>query len=259
MSERWQQHMAMLQRFFDQQPKSTPTIYPRVPPPAQSAELPADMFSGEMAENMGFGAAPQGGTSPVVGYAAPSVMALAQTADINPGLARAGLAGLGMAHPAVGLGLGLGNTAANAVNTSANLDMLNGLGVSPSGWQGLGGLIGTNPLAGTYTGALNWAMADQLPGFAGMSVEQVPGDVTGSKFEAEIADIAAAMGPTADSAPRGDVVAEPLADLPGFASGGYTGAGADGVVQPWRPAGVVHEGEMVIPAWLMRGLLGMGR
>lgn len=32
----------------------------------------------------------------------------------------------------------------------------------------------------------------------------------------------------------------------GFQGGGYTGAGADGVVQPWRRAGFVHEGELVI-------------
>lgn len=43
--------------------------------------------------------------------------------------------------------------------------------------------------------------------------------------------------------------------------GGYTGAGHDGVVQPWKPAGTVHEGELVIPAHMvrmmrMRGLLG---
>jgi hypothetical protein len=30
--------------------------------------------------------------------------------------------------------------------------------------------------------------------------------------------------------------------------GGYTGAGSDGVVQPHRIAGRVHEGEAVIPA-----------
>ncbi len=34
----------------------------------------------------------------------------------------------------------------------------------------------------------------------------------------------------------------------GWAVGGYTGAGPDGVVQPNQPAGTVHEGELVIPA-----------
>lgn len=33
-----------------------------------------------------------------------------------------------------------------------------------------------------------------------------------------------------------------------YMRGGYTGAGADGVVQPAQPAGTVHEGEVVIPA-----------
>ena len=30
--------------------------------------------------------------------------------------------------------------------------------------------------------------------------------------------------------------------------GGYTGGGADGMVNPYEPAGTVHEGEVVIPA-----------
>ena len=36
--------------------------------------------------------------------------------------------------------------------------------------------------------------------------------------------------------------------MPGFEMGGYTGAGMDGMVQPDRVAGVVHEGEYVVPA-----------
>jgi hypothetical protein len=31
-------------------------------------------------------------------------------------------------------------------------------------------------------------------------------------------------------------------------AGGYTGSGPDNTVQPWREAGIVHEGEIVIPA-----------
>ena len=38
-----------------------------------------------------------------------------------------------------------------------------------------------------------------------------------------------------------------------FRGGGYTGAGMDGVVQPGAPAGMVHEGEFVIPALLGGG------
>ena len=38
-------------------------------------------------------------------------------------------------------------------------------------------------------------------------------------------------------------------DESGMMRGGYTGSGADLVVQPWREAGVtVHEGELVLPA-----------
>ena len=41
----------------------------------------------------------------------------------------------------------------------------------------------------------------------------------------------------------------------GWQSGGYTGAGRDGKVQPGRVAGLVHEGELVIPHRVVRGLL----
>lgn len=34
----------------------------------------------------------------------------------------------------------------------------------------------------------------------------------------------------------------------GWMMGGYTGGGADGMVNPYEPAGTVHEGEVVIPA-----------
>jgi hypothetical protein len=40
----------------------------------------------------------------------------------------------------------------------------------------------------------------------------------------------------------------------GYMHGGYTGAGDDGIVQPWKPAGVVHEGELVIPAHIVSRL-----
>jgi hypothetical protein len=43
-------------------------------------------------------------------------------------------------------------------------------------------------------------------------------------------------------------------DSYGYMRGGYTGAGDDGIVQPWKPAGVVHEGELVIPAHIVSRL-----
>jgi hypothetical protein len=130
----------------------------------------------------------------------------------------------------------------------------------------LGGAFGFNNLAGNTTGALNKAMADMMPGFANMSVEQQPGS-----YAAGWGDIAAEMdaansaaggayagqpdgynGDGGRGAAQGEVTAEPLGE---FMSGGYTGAGHDGVVQPWRPAGIVHEGEVVIPAHKVRGLM----
>lgn len=55
----------------------------------------------------------------------------------------------------------------------------------------------------------------------------------------------------------GDLGAMTGQEIMGWQQGGYTGAGRDGVVQPSRPAGVVHEGEFVIPAHMVRkmGLL----
>ena len=43
-----------------------------------------------------------------------------------------------------------------------------------------------------------------------------------------------------------------------FRGGGYTGAGMDGVVQPGAPAGMVHEGEFVIPAGGLAEVLARG-
>ena len=45
-------------------------------------------------------------------------------------------------------------------------------------------------------------------------------------------------------------------NLPPYQMGGYTGMGDDGMLQPDKPAGVVHEGEYVIPAGGLAAVLG---
>lgn len=54
-------------------------------------------------------------------------------------------------------------------------------------------------------------------------------------------------GSNGESSP-GDPGGGDKGDSNGWQRGGYTGAGTDGVVDPARPAGTVHEGEAVIPA-----------
>ena len=44
----------------------------------------------------------------------------------------------------------------------------------------------------------------------------------------------------------------------GYQMGGFTGLGDDGVLQPDKPAGTVHEGEMVIPAHALIAMLSQG-
>ena len=46
-------------------------------------------------------------------------------------------------------------------------------------------------------------------------------------------------------------------DFGGFQQGGFTGYGSDGVLQPSNPAGIVHEGEMVIPAPMVHAMMPM--
>lgn len=152
-------------------------------------------------------ASPAGGFFGLGGF--PNSTTLAQAMDINPMAMRGLMSGIGLVNPGVSLGLMGLNAVGNTVNTMNNVGMLNDLGVSPGFGSILGGLFGFNNLAGTYAGALNKAMADMMPGFAGMSIAQMPGDF-GMGDWGGWADIAADMGPTAENAPLGAVEQEPL-------------------------------------------------
>lgn len=194
----------------------------------------------------------------------PNASTIANALDISPTAARAGMTAIGLLSGPLGMGLSAANMLGNAVNTSNNVGMLNGLGVSPGFASTLGGLLGFNGLSGDYTSALNAAMANQYSGFSGLSAAQQPGfnavDWGGIAQQMDQANAAAqagstSSGPSGGMADRGDISAQ---DLGEYQRGGYTGAGRDGVVQPDKPAGVVHEGELVIPAHIVRMMMGRG-
>ena len=85
------------------------------------------------------------------------------------------------------------------------------------------------------------------------------GDQWGQGFSPEVQAAIDAMGgdrgdgyagsPTGGAATGTGTGTEDQGGTPGvYRRGGYTGAGADGVVQPGMPAGTVHEGEQVLNA-----------
>ena len=103
------------------------------------------------------------------------------------------------------------------------------------------------------------------PGYAGMNVTGTPyGDLPGYGVNAEGAGYGGSTdssgnygGPAggADTANSANSAGGPSAHGAGtdpngneWRTGGYTGAGLDGVVQPGMPAGTVHEGEQVLNA-----------
>lgn len=135
----------------------------------------------------------------------------------------------------------------------------------------LGGLAGT-ALAGPFGGALGaWggrALAGLLggptapqpmaqptePGIGSLGGESFGGSAGAGTFGGGLGD----MGAAGMGLGVGDLGAMSGNDMMGWQHGGYTGAGRDGVVQPHKPAGIVHEGELVIPAHMVR-MMGMLR
>lgn len=272
MSETWSRHYQAIsdliaanpvQRYA---PPAPPTPAPAGPTLPSWASGPADGWQG--GANQGDAGAPTAAGTMSLGGGFPNASTIASALDINPAVARAGMTALGLLSGPLGMGIGAANMAGNIANTTSNYDMLSSAGVSPGVGSVLGGLLGFNGLAGTPTSALNAAMANQYAGFAGLSPAQMQGDFSMSGWGGW-GDIAAQMdaanaaasagstpsGPSGGMADRGDISSEQLGD---WQKGGYTGAGRDGIVQPHRVAGRVHEGELVIPHHMVRrmGLLG---
>lgn len=279
MSGTWADHIARVNGYIDadkaakaaRRTNAQAARAAAMPSPGAMQSMPdmpsAPMGSGGDNGAMGMaGATSQGGW----GGSFPNAQTIASALDINPTAARLGITALGLLNPVVGVGIGAINGIGNIANTASNVGMLNGLGVNPGFGSTLGGLLGFNGLAGTPTSALNAAMANQYSGFANLSTPQFAGDFNDPMAGwGGYADIAAQMdaanaaamaggpasNPSGGFGDLGDISAEQLGS---FKKGGYTGAGRDGVVQPDRPAGIVHEGEYVIPAHMVRKMMGRG-
>lgn len=144
---------------------------------------------------------------------------------------------------------------------------LGGLGPMAGGL--LGGLAGT-ALAGPFGGALGAWGGRALAGLLGPSAPTAPqaqdtvGPYGGVGIEVAPMGYGGGMAGEIGSPGFGGGTATDGSTGQGFGvdgeigswqQGGYTGAGRDGRVQPGRVAGVVHEGEYVIPHRVVRGLL----
>ena len=105
------------------------------------------------------------------------------------------------------------------------------------GGRALAGLLGGNE---TNTGA----------GMLGNDAKDMPGMMNAGFGDMGGGGGQDMGGANSNAGKEGDTGA-----MNGWQSGGYTGAGRDGKVQPGRVAGLVHEGEYVIPAPVVQGLL----
>jgi hypothetical protein len=173
----------------------------------------------------------------------------------------------------MGSGGGDGGMTGVAAGPGGSLGSLGGMfgGINPGtlgGWGGglVGGLLGGpfGALAGSVGGralaglldspSAPQAMAQETVGpYGGFGIEvAAPGYGGGMAGEAGSAGFGGGTATEGSTGEFGGAMGEI-----GFQMGGYTGAGRDGVVQPSRRAGVVHEGEYVIPAHLVKrmGLL----
>lgn len=106
--------------------------------------------------------------------------------------------------------------------TPQPVDMGQGFAQAEGGGGSYGAPMGPNTSFGDFMSALGFS------GFGGTSAGQMPGDVTGTGFAQQMADISAQMGPTASSAPLGAVSSEQLGDITG-GSDGPSGGGMGGM------------------------------
>lgn len=173
--------------------------------------------------------APAPSTNPARGdfnthSAAPNAMAISQALGIDPNVGQAAVSGLGGLLGPAGMALGALNTVGNMVNANANTEMLNSLGASPSALQSLGAAMGRNALAGNYSGALDMAIGDRMPGFQGIEIAQAPGDY-GAGYadpgDTAVGGVMAGYGP-------GDVTSETLGAPSGYGGGGNASGGYGG-------------------------------
>lgn len=136
-------------------------------------------------------------------------------------------------------------------------------GISPGtigGWGGglVGGLLGGpfGALAGSVGGrALMGLLAGNETNTGAGMLGNDPKDGMPDMMNSGFGDMGGGGGMDQGGANSNGGKEGDAGAMNGFRQGGYTGAGRDGVVQPSRRAGVVHEGELVIPHRVVRGLL----
>ena len=230
------------------QPAATPqqaatpaSAQPNAPLQIMAGSLPASMPTlGAPGEGYGGGGmdpnATGYGTSPSFGSFAANILG-----NLGP-LGMATTLGTMIANPSrttpyglqdlfglLGWGGGAGATQANdpSLPSDANIDALAGglapgLGVNQP--QGLG-------LSGNWGAGFSPEVQAAIDAMGGTSTDGYGGSPTGG----------AATGTGTGTEDEGGTAGI-------YRSGGYTGAGLDGVVQPGMPAGTVHEGEQVLNA-----------
>ncbi len=194
-----------------------------------------------------------------------------------------GLAGLATGVPGLGL---VGGAIGTGFDVAGRNSQLSELGQPTIGLNGALSALGNNvswgafgrsandqfvdAFANPHTGTHMRGVMDAVPGWANMTAAPSIADKSAEiGFEAptfaegQLAGIDGGMkgdagsigtfgegqnsGP--DGGSKGDTSSDPGGvDGNSWQSGGYTGAGGDGVVQPDQPAGTVHEGEQVISA-----------
>jgi hypothetical protein len=253
------------------------SIAPGAAPPVMAGAMRPDERRGY--DGGGAGESAQGS------YGGPGPSGIGSTGSVVSDLAgfgrEAGLAALGMTNPMGVMGTTFGALASGiaaalgAPQTAADIARGVGLpGVAPVGYtgtvaEGPGATVGSAVDIGAFGTP---GLGEAPPGGYGTPGVSVKGDEFGvdnmsaSLGPTESADKAAGIGYSGDygAGDKGDSSGadgssgEASGDSNGadgggdkggdWMRGGYTGAGPDGVVQPNRIAGRVHEGEAVIPA-----------
>jgi hypothetical protein len=182
---------------------------------------------------------------PGLGLAASALGTLADVTKVNSLLSEYGA-------PTIGLSGGLSALANNMTfgQLGESLDRQVSA-VSPLGstWGPYGGIDPEAAPPGAIT-SLNGFSFGPAPDTGNLTTPEPPEPTLTFSFDnvsysqgAQSAEPGGMPGPTSD-----------YDDSYGYMRGGYTGSGDDGIVQPWKPAGIVHEGELVIPAHIVSRL-----
>ena len=174
----------------------------------------------------------------------PNATGYGQTTDVKGVLGTLGSFALGPIGAALALGVNM-VADPNRTSTYGLADMFSGKPTSLTGMladQWNGNLVNPNVVSPDKTaGPADYGKADFGADFSGTVSSGGPeggGKATGGADPSQNAEN------NAPDAGKGDGMADGGQKL---RKGGYTGAGRDGVVQPGRPAGTVHESEFVIP------------